>query len=210
MKLEFKFSNMEQLKQVYDPAVVEKAARETVKQLQAKASTVISDAVRAKYSINKSEIKSALKQRLKVDANGVPTGYLVYLSPRISLRHFASSARPKIKTTQRIERKGQVKTYSVKRLGVRVKVVKTRPTRIVKGGFFGTARTSGSNQVFQRIGPWVKGGDNKIKKLTGPSISHMMRGRLPIQALNELVQNEGDAKFAHNLDHFMQKQMGLR
>lgn len=204
MKLEFKFSNMEQLKQVYDPVVVEKAARETVKQLQAKASTQISTAVRARYSVAAKDIKSALKPRYSIDQEGVPTGYLIYTSQRISLRHFASKGRPKVKSSRGT------------RYGARVKVVKSRGSHVVKGGFIGTGKKSGVEQVFKRMNPWTpypraQGlGPNKLKKLTGPSVSHMVRGNAPIKALNDLVQKEGDVKFANNLEHFMQKQIGLR
>ena len=194
MKLEFKFENIEGLKRVYDPAVVEKAALATVKQLQAKAATATSKAIRDRYAVSASAVKSALKPRLRVDPSGVPTGYLIYLSKRISLRYFATKAVPKVKTKRGI------------RYGARVKDRKDRPTRIVPGGFFGTAKTSGSGQIFQRIGT----SRLPIRKLTGPSISQMMSGRAAIDALNDLVRKEGDEKFANNLDHFMQKQIGLR
>jgi hypothetical protein len=194
VKLEFSFTNLEQLKQVYDPALVEKAARETIKQLQGKAATATSRAARDRYNVTASAVKSALTPRLRVDQAGIPTGYLIYLSKRISLRHFAAKARPKVKTARGV------------RYGARVRVLKTKGSYIVPGGFFGTAKTSGSGQIFQRIGKERL----KIKKLTGPSISHMMRSLPAIQSLNELIQQEGDTKFANNLDHFMQKATGLR
>jgi len=193
VKLSFKFENLEQLRQVYDPAVVEKAAYQTVKQLQAKAATEISKTVRQRYNVSAAAIKSVMKPRLRVSA-GVPTGFLIYLSKRISLRHYATGARPKIKTRRGI------------RYGARVKEYKNERAQIVPGAFFGTAKNSGSGQIFQRLGP----SRLKIKKLTGPAIAQMVGGEAPIKALNDLVQREGDEKFAHNLDHFLKKQTGIR
>jgi hypothetical protein len=193
VKLSFKFENLEQLRQVYDPAVVEKAAHATVKQLQSKAATEISKTVRQRYNVSAAAIKSVMTPRVKV-SGGVPTGFLIYLSKRISLRHYATGSRPKIKTRRGI------------RYGARVKEYRSKRAEIVPGAFFGTAKTSGSGQIFQRLGP----SRLKIKKLTGPAIAQMVGGEAPIKALNDLVQREGDEKFAHNLDHFLKKQTGIR
>ena len=192
--VDFRFDNLDELKRAYDPALVDKAAASTIKQLQAKASTIISKAVRDRYNVSASAMRSALKQSKVVFQGGVPVGYNIYLSKRISLSYFATNARPKVKTARGI------------RYGARTKLYKNKRPEMVKGGFFGTARTSGSGQIFQRIG------DKRlpIKKLTGPAISQMVGGGLPLQALDNLIKEEGDAKFAQNLEHFMQKQMGLR
>lgn len=201
MKLSFTFENMDQLRQVYDPAVVEKAAYQTVKQLQAKAATEISKTVRQRYNVSAAAIKSVMKPRLRVSA-GVPTGFLIYLSKRISLRHYATGTRPKIKTRRGI------------RYGARVKEYKNERAKIQPGAFFGTAKDSGSGQIFVRYtnGKRMKSNPKKaaIKKLTGPAIAQMVGGEAPIKALNDLVQREGDEKFAHNLDHFLKKQTGIR
>ena len=195
MKLEVRFDNLEQIKQVYDPIIVEKATFSTIKQLHSKSATLVSKAVRDKYAVNVKAVKSVLKPRLTTGSDGIPTGYLVYLSKRISLRHFATRAsRPKIKT-----KRGD-------RYGARVKVRKDRRAAIVPGAFWGTAKDSGEQQIFQRIGL----SRLKIKKLTAPAIAQMVRGEAPINAIDDLMNREANKKLAHNLDHFIQKKIGTR
>jgi hypothetical protein len=191
--MDVSFKDIDRLRQVYNPEVVEKAAYATVKQLQARASTEVSRAVRKTWNISAGAVKSTLKQRIRYQGS-VPAGYLIYLSKRQSLRHFATKTAPKVKTARGV------------RYGARVKVRKDRPTKIVQGGFFGKAKTSDAVQIFQRIGL----SRTPIKKLTAPAIAQMVGGRGPLRALNELIQKEADVKFSNNLDHFLQKKIGLR
>jgi hypothetical protein len=194
MKVRVSFENMAELKRAYDPYVIDQAARATIKQLQGKAATVISKAVRDKYTVPASAIKSALKQTKMVEQEGAPAGYLIYLGKRMSLSYFATGAKPRVKTARGV------------RYGARAKLYKGQRAAIIKGGFFGKAQTSGSAQIFQR----VDSARLPIRKLTAPSISQMVGGGVPLRALNDLMQRELDEKFSSNLEHFMQKQMGLR
>jgi hypothetical protein len=194
MRLEYRFDNLDALRRAYDPALVNQAARSTIRDLQGKAATIVSRSVREKYNVSASAVKSALKNSKVIEQDGAPAGYLIYLSKRISLSYFATAARPKVKTTRGV------------RYGARAKLYKRERATIVKGGFFGTAKTSGSAQIFQRTGD----ARLPIRKLTAPSISQMVGGGEPLQALDKLVREEGDTKFAQNLEYFMQKQMGLR
>lgn len=202
MKLDVRFDNLEEVKQFYDPLLVEKAAHETVKQLHSKAATLVSKEARENYAIKARDIRLALKKRVTTQG-GIPVGYLVYTGARVSLRRFSSyggagepaqRARPKVKT-----RAGG-------RRGARVRVVKKRPSRIVKGAFWGRGAGGGEWQIFKRIGL----SRLKIKKLTGPSIAHMVRNDESIQAINDLVGREGNGMLIHNLDHFVQRKTGLR
>lgn len=204
MRVRVSFENMEALKRAYDPAMLDKAAGVTIKQLQTKAATAVSREVRQKYNIQAAAIKSALKQSKVTYQDGMPTGYLIYLSKRISLNYFRTPSRPRIKTKRGI------------RYGAKTKLYKGQSPKIQKGGFFGTGLNSGSPQIFYRPQPWQpylrsQGlGPNKLWKMTAPSISQMIGGGAPLAALDRLFQEELNSTFEHNLDHFMQKQMGLR
>lgn len=193
MKIDVSFSNLEQLKQVYDPIVVEKSARSTVKQLNAKAATRVSRAVRKNYPVSASAIKSTLTARVK-EQSGVQSGFLIYLSRRISLRHFAtSSPKPKVKTRRGV------------RYGVRVKSRKDRRAGIVEGAFWGTPTQGGEEQIFRRIGL----ARLKIKKLTMPAIAQMVGGEAPIAEINAMMEADADKTLQTNLDFFLQKQIGV-
>jgi len=206
--LSVRFDNLEEVKQFYDPIIVEKAAYSTINQLHKKAATLVGRAVRDKYSIKVRDIKSALKSRVVIQG-GVPSGYLIYTSKRISLRHFASGGRPSTRNRPR------VKTARGMRRGAKIKVTKMRAARLIKGAFWGQGAIGsgagkmlgeGEWQVFQRIGL----GRLKIRKLTGPSISHMVRGKAPLNAINQLVQDQAEKMLAHNLDHFLRTKTGIR
>jgi hypothetical protein len=207
VKLSVSFDNLEDVRRAYDPAVVQKAAESTIRQLHSKAATAVNKQVRQVYNIKAGTISKSLTKRV-VTREGIPAGYLIYLGGRLSLRHFStvsgtgepsSSARPKVKTRRGVRR------------GARVRVKKTSKSSILKKAFWGRARAGSSDgeggwQIFQRIGL----SRLKVKKLTGPSIAHMVRGPEALRAINDLVQREADEKLANNLDHFMRTRAGIR
>jgi len=207
VNLDIRLDNIDEIKRAYDPAVVHKAAESTIKQLHGKAATAVSKEVRKVYNVKARDIASTLKQRVRTQ-DGVPTGFLIYIGRRLSLRHFTTvkgsgapspDARPKIKTRRGLRR------------GARVRLKKASKSSILKKAFWGKGRAGlddggGEWQIFQRIGI----SRLKVKKLTGPSIAHMVRGDEAIKAINHLVEREGNEKLANNLDHFMRKKIGLR
>ena len=53
-------------------------------------------------------------------------------------------------------------------------------------------------------------GDEKLRKLTGPSIAHMARSENAIEAADKLVREKANAILAHELDHRLLRKAGLR
>jgi len=203
--IDVRFDNLDEIRRTYDPKVVEKATFSAVKKLHAKAATRVSKSVRGRYNIKAGQLKSALKKRVRTQ-QGVPSGFLIYTDGRISLRQFAvGGAMPK-KSNQPI-RKGSRGS----RKGVRVRVVKSRGSYVVKGGFWGKGRVGkedgiGQYQIFQRIGA----ARLPIRKLTGPSVAHMVRGKAGIDEINSMMAQDADKTLANELDHFLQRQIGIR
>jgi len=209
--LSVRFDNLEEVKQFYDPIIVEKAARTTIKQLHGQAATLISKAIREKHNVTVRDVKSALHTRIKT-TDGVETGSLIYTGKRISLRHFATAKSSPLVSTARFVKGTRRK---VKRRGVRVKDRKDSRARIVPGAFWGRAAIGsgagkiigeGTLQIFQRIGL----SRLKIRKLTGPAIAQMAGGEAPLDAINELMREKADKTLAHNLDHFLRTKTGIR
>lgn len=206
MRLEVGFSNLDEVMQFYDPLVVEKAARSTVRQLHNKAATRVNRAVRDRYNIKQRDITAVLKKRVVVQ-NGVPVGFLVYTSERISLRRFSSysgqgepkqNARPK------------VKSRAGRRRGARVRVVKGRKAHIPEGAFWGRGRAGGRDggggwHIFKRVGISRLG----LKKLTGPAVAQMVRGDGVLEEINDLMRGEADTLLAKNLDFFLGRRAGV-
>lgn len=209
------FDNMDELLKANDPKIVRAAARSTIKKLNNQAATQVSKAIRSRYNIKARDVKSSMIKRVR-EKGDIPVGFLVYTGKRISLRKFAShngnappsrSARPRVKS-------GRGNRY-----GARVRVVKSRGSHIVPDGFWGKGRVgqedgAGTWQIFQRMGvprgdPRYKG-DEKLRKLTGPSIAHMARSDKAIEAANVLVQSKADGILAHELEHRILRQAGLR
>lgn len=205
--LSVRFEGLEEAKQVYDPILVERAAGSTIKQLHNKAATLVSREVRKKYSIKVRDITATLKKRI-VYRDGVPSGFLVYTSKRTSLSRFTSykgvgvpaqHARPKVRSRRGLRR------------GARVRVVRSRPAKVVDGAFWGKGRAgladgAGEWQIFRRIGL----GRLPVKKLTGPAIAQMVRGDDVLEAINDLMDGEADALLSKNLDHFILRKAGIR
>lgn len=200
------FDNLEGVKRFYDPIIVEKAARSTVKKLRDKAATRASSEVRKVYAVKARDVKAALTPRLK-EENGLPVGLLIYTGGRLSLRYFTAykggvpqgSMRPKVKTRAGL------------RYGARVRVKKTSPSKIIKRAFWGRGRAgsidgAGEWQIFQRIGL----GRLPIRKLTGPSIAHMLRSRSAVDGINNMMAADANKTLEHELDHFIQRQIGTR
>lgn len=213
--IKFSFDNLDEITKAYDPKVVRAALFSTIRKLNSQSSTQVSKAITSRYNIKAKEVKAAMVKRVR-EQGDIPVGFLVYTSKRISLRKFAKqngkapperSARPRVKSARG------------KRLGARVRVVKGRGTHIVPGGFWGKGRAgkedgAGTWQIFQRMGvprrnPRYKG-DEKLRKLTGPSIAHMARGDKAIEAANKLVRDKADTILAHELDHRLLRKAGLR
>lgn len=213
--IKFTFDNLDEIKGAYDPEIVRDATRSTVRRLNSQAATQISKAIRQRYNIKARDVTAAMKLRIR-DQQGMPVGFLTYLGQRISLRKFAGvsgnnapkgSARPRVKS-------GRGNRY-----GARVKMVKERGSHIVPEAFWGRGRVgkedgAGAWQIFQRMGvprsnPRFKG-DEKLRKLTGPSIAHMVRSNDAIEAANTLVRTKADSILAHELDHRLLRKAGLR
>lgn len=205
------FDNLEQIKEVYDPVIVEKATFFTIKQLTAKAATEVSSQIRDKstgYNIKAKTIKDNLTPRLRKD-NGVTEGLLIYFGARISLRHFSSQkgGEPPLGKGPR----PRVKTKRGDRYGARYKIKNSDRNTVGKKAFWGRGRRGnidgdGEWQIFQRIGA-----DRlKIKKLTGPSVAQLAGGEEGIKGINKTMNEEANRLLVKNLDHFISKKTGTR
>lgn len=207
--ISYTFDNIDDLLKTYDPKVVKDSLFSTIRKLSSQSASKVSKDIVSRYNIKARDLKPpALVQRVR-EKNGVPVGFLIYTGKRLSLRKFANqrAAQPRVKSARGV------------RYGARVKVLKSKGSHIVPGGFWGRARAGqvdGANvsQIFQRMGvPRRKPryeGDEKLRKLTGPSIAHMARSENAIEAADKLVREKANAILAHELDHRLLRKAGLR
>jgi hypothetical protein len=189
------FENIDEIRKSVDPKIFAQAVGSTIRQLSDKAEVQIARAIQARYPIKRATIRQAVQKHYD-NSDSLPARILRYRASRISLRHYATkSPRPAIKTTRGI------------RYGAKVKDRKGAPPRIVPGGFFGTAKSSGSSQIFARVS---ERSDSKLKKLTGPSVSQLVRGESVQNQVAQFVRENADQLLAKNLDHFQKRRIGVR
>jgi len=203
--IDVSFDNLEAVKRAYDPVVVKKAAFSAVKKLHNKAATQVSRSVRTTYNIKATDLKEGLKKRIRTQ-QGTPSGFLIYTGKRISLRYFAVGGPTPRRSNQPVRNSSRGK-----RRGVRVRVMKNRGPQVVPRAFWargqaGSIAGAGEQQIFQRIGA----SRLPIRKLTGPSVAQMVRGKAGIGELNKLMAQAADKTLSNELDHFLQRKVGLR
>lgn len=202
------FSNLAEIKSVYDPAIVKKATESATRKLRDRASREVSKAVRKRYAVRAGEISSALDRRTRY-RNGASEGLLIYTSSRLSLSRFATgkgkptrSNRPKVRTRRGV------------RYGAKVRLIKGRPAKLINGPvFWGRARAGqgdeglgqGAWQIWKREG---LGRDN-IRRLTGPSISHMTRGYAVQNAVEAFITKDADRILAERLNFYTGRKAGV-
>lgn len=201
------FQNLDQLIDVYDPAIVKKAAESATKRLGDRVATQVSRVVRKRYAISAGEVKAALSRRTRRSAVGHDS-LLIYTSGRLSLSRFATgrgkptrSNRPKVKTRRGV------------RYGAKVRVVKGRPAKLVPGAFWGRARAGtgpegvgqGAWQIWKREGL----SRDSIRRLTGPGVSQMVRADDAVQSVNQIVDGLGDKILAERLDFYLGRRAGV-
>lgn len=190
--IKISFENIEELRSSVDQKVFSQAVGSTVKQLSDKAGTLISQEVRKKYPVKAGTVKAALRKRFD-NSSQVPARLLIYAASRISLRHFATASPKPVVISPR-----------GKRRGAKVKDRKDLPARIVPGGFWG--KGGGTEQIYKRKGRSRK----PIEKLTGPSVSQMVRGSDVLDAIQKHVEENANPLLRKNLDHFQKRRIGVR
>lgn len=193
--MDITFENIDEIRQHTDPKVFSQAVGSTVRRLSDRAATLISKEVRKDYPVKARTIADALTKKFNNNA-AIPERLLIYTATRISLSKYATgSPRPVVMSSRG------------RRYGARVKDRKGMPPRIVPGAFWGTAQTSGSEQIFSRK---TRSSNSKIKKLTGPSVSQMVRGTDVLDAIQKHVEDNATNLLRQNLDHFQKRRIGIR
>jgi len=200
ISLKFSFDDLAAVRALIAPEVYQNALNATVKRLSDQVATVISREVRANYPLKQSDINKVLRRGFKA-TGAMPERILSYYAARVSLRHFASKASPKIKTARGV------------RYGVKVKIRKSAPLKIKRTAFKGKSRAGdidggGAEQIFARIDQ--NNSASKLKKLTGPSASQMVRGKHVIAAVDKFLEENRDRILQQNIYHFLQKHRGVR
>lgn len=192
--LKFELSNLAELKQVYDSALVEKALVRSINRVSAKSRTQVSREVRAEYNIKARDINNALTiYRAK---RGNTEALLLYAGSRIGLHKFTPRVRTVRTTTTR---------WGNTRKQVRVRVHKGDSLSPVNAGKGIEGFMSPDGLIFARVG--LK--RNPLKFMAGPSIAQMVDKETVLDRVNDMMGVELPKEFNHNMDFYLQRQLGL-
>lgn len=156
----YELTNLRELREKFDPKLVDKAFQRALQVAATKARTRISRKVRQTYNIKAGEIsRSVVLRKLQSE----PGRLLIYTGRMIGLDKFGARSK-------------KVTSAKGPRRGVTVLLKKGGGRKLVKGAFLGQAANAGHPFVFKR-----KRGTRMIKnpkkeqlrRLYGPSIAHM-------------------------------------
>lgn len=192
MNYQFDINGLQQLKNRYDPKIVEKAFSQALDRTQRKAATHISRDVRDDYYLKAGDIKKRLKiQRARRDGSRS----LLYVGRRLPLDQFKpKTTRARVVTAT--SRKG--KQFRTRRRGASVMVRKDRGRQLVKGGWYA------KGHILRRADKADNRSDPRIQ--FGPSIPGMVSHQSVIDSAQEMVREDLPRQFSGRMDYLLGKQ----
>jgi len=189
--LTIQFNNLEEVRQAYNPDVVRNATKSAMDRLSKASATAASKAIRDVYPLKAGDIRRAFKTKTVMQGDDV-SALMIYTSPRIPLSEFAGGKpnrrnRPKVSTARGT------------RYGAKVRVVKSRPAKLIPGAFWARSK------IFRRVGS----GRLPVKQMTGPGVAQMVRSQSALDAINATVSSKADAILAERLNFYSGRRSGV-
>lgn len=205
--IDVRFENIDEIRRIYDSDIVTKAIRGAVIRLRDRTATQVGKAVRKRYTVRKHEVADAMRKRARERTNNVE-GLLIYTSRRLSLPRFATQRTPTRANRPR------VRTRRGPRYGAKVQMIKGHGHRQLRGAvFWGRARAgqgeNGRGQGAWQI--WTREGRARdgIRRLTGPSISHMVRSQSVQRVIADFARDSADQFLIDRLNFYTGRRAGI-
>jgi len=192
--LRFELSNLEELRRVYDPSLVEKALVRSINRVSEKARTRVNREVRSEYHIKARDVNKALS--IHRAQRGQTEALLVYAGARIGLHKFGARVR-----TVRVK----TRRWGNTRRQVRVRVRKDSALESAVGGKGIAGFMSPQGFIYARVG--LK--RTPLKFLAGPSVPHMVDNDTVLDQVNQMMAVELPKEFNHHMDFYLQRQLGI-
>ncbi len=175
---------VKEMRKAFDSKIVDAAMNAAMRVTARKVRVIISKTTRERYNVLARLIKSVLRIRFE-KKGGVNVQYLTYVGKRIGLIHF--NARPK-----------QVRVagpqFGKKRIGVKVRIRKDAPAKLVTGCFF--AQFGYAFQVVKR----TEADRYPIQMLKTLSIPEMVGADSVVRTAEELSDNIFSEEFTRAMD----------
>lgn len=200
--IDVRFENIDEIRQVYDSDIVTKATRGAVIRLRDRTSTQVGKAVRKRYAVRNHEVTDARRKRTRERTNNVE-GLLIYTSRRLSLPRFATQRMPTRSNRPRVQ------TRRGPRYGAKVQIIKGRGHRQLRGAVFWGRARAGQGQGAWQI--WAREGRARdgIRRLTGPSISHMVRSQSVQRVIADFARHNADKILIDRLNFYTGRRAGI-
>jgi hypothetical protein len=206
----YSLTNIDQARELFGGAVVDKAVKSTLNKLAEQAKTAVSKEIRKTYNIKARDLSAAMKvQRVR---GGAYESHILTSGPRFSLMYFDAQQtliRGNDAITTRLTRAGKVSKRTRKgrkQSGVTVRVKNNEGRKLVKGrnrfGAFMANTPGGSTQIFTREAR----SRLPIDKLTGPAVAQMLGQKTSV--VQDFINRESGRIFSHELDFFAQQVVG--
>ena len=205
--IDVSFENIDEIRRVYDSDIVTKAIRAAAIRLRDRTATQVGKAVRKRYAVRQHEVADAMRKRTRERTNNVE-GLLIYMSRRLSLPRFATHRTPTRSNRPRAQ------TRRGPRYGAKVQIIKGRGHRKIPGAVFWgraragqgeNARAQGAWQIWKREG----GARDGIRRLTGPSISHMVRSQSVRRAADDFARQNANKILIDRLNFYTGRRAGI-
>lgn len=138
---------LKRMKKATDPKRLQMAVKLALNSVTKKAMTAASAAVREEWNIKKKKFDEGMKISTYATVDR-PFTVITVRSRPLGIIHFgASMVKVKVKPKSSRYKKSRITRYAVK-----AQIKKKNPRKRYRGMFYGTGRTSGSRQIFQRKG----------------------------------------------------------
>ncbi len=173
----YKLENIHELRQKFDPKLVDRALGQALQVATTKLRTRVSREIRGTYKIKAGDVAKTVTIR-RIEHH---TRLMVFAGRMIGLDKFSS--RPKKVTTAR-----------GRRVGATVMVRKDRGRKVVTGGFIAKG-----NLIFKREGTERL----PIERLYGPSIAHMAGNKVVGELATAQVGEDAGTEFNRYLEYLM-------
>lgn len=192
--LRYRFDKLDQLRDRFDPRIVEKAVRSSIRKTALKLRTKLSKRVRERYNVPARVIARHAKLENFFQSRSQPFSILRYVGSKIGLINFGARSRI-------------VRTAKGKRRGVSVQVLKEGGRKVVKSepAFIATGANE-NRHVFARTGE----GRFPIVSLKGPSVAEMVGRDEVIDDANAFMSGELPRIFDNEMEFFLLRKVGLR
>ncbi|RUR51416.1 phage tail protein [Vreelandella populi] len=192
---DFDIRQLQQLRDRFDPRIVDKALDRSVNATTRKAATFISRYTRDMYDISAGDIRRRMKiQRVNRDASRA----ILYTGRRLPLAQFKPRERWVPVSSGRRVQSGPRKGRVARRRGVTVRIRKDNGRQLVQGGWHA------KGHILRRENKRDNQSEPRIR--FGPSIPEMVGNQRVMDAAQDMIRDDLPRQFNQQIDYLLSRE----